>query len=98
MSQEQTVFGQILQFVSYDDFYVCVRRYDGNKGRRVQELKRVETAGKDSGNEMVVSLHVGTSQSAFVPRRLPLRLAERASAIHHRLPDRGEPSPPRTNR
>jgi DDE family transposase/uncharacterized protein DUF4372 len=34
MSQEQTVFSQILQFVSYDDFYVCVRRYDGNKGTR----------------------------------------------------------------
>jgi hypothetical protein len=34
MSSEQTVFSQILQFVSYDDFYVCVRRYDGNKGTR----------------------------------------------------------------
>ena len=34
MSQEQTVFSQILQFVSYDDFRICVRRYDGNKGTR----------------------------------------------------------------
>jgi hypothetical protein len=34
MGQQQTVFSQILQFVSYDDFYVCVRRYDGNKGIR----------------------------------------------------------------
>src|SRR5262249_54414764 len=34
MSQEQTVFSQILQFISYDDFYICVRRYDGNKGVR----------------------------------------------------------------
>ena len=34
MSQEQTVFSQILQFVSYDDFRICVRRYDGNKGVR----------------------------------------------------------------
>ena len=34
MSQEQTVFSQILQFISYDDFYTCVRRYDGNKGIR----------------------------------------------------------------
>src|SRR5213596_3801209 len=34
MSQEQTVFSQILQFISYDDFYVCVRRYGGNKGIR----------------------------------------------------------------
>jgi hypothetical protein len=34
MSQEQTVFSQILQFISYDDFYICVRRYDGNKGIR----------------------------------------------------------------
>jgi hypothetical protein len=34
MAQEQTVFSQILQFVSYDDFYVCVRRYNGNKGTR----------------------------------------------------------------
>jgi hypothetical protein len=34
MSQEQTVFSQILQFVSYDDFRICVRRYDGNKGMR----------------------------------------------------------------
>jgi hypothetical protein len=34
VSQEQTVFGQILQFISYDDFYTCVRRYDGNKGIR----------------------------------------------------------------
>jgi hypothetical protein len=34
MSQQQTVFAQILQFISYDDFYTCVRRYDGNKGIR----------------------------------------------------------------
>src|SRR6266446_7814102 len=34
MSQEQTVFSQILQFVSYDDFRIWVRRYDGNKGVR----------------------------------------------------------------
>jgi hypothetical protein len=34
MSQEQTVFSQILQFISYDDFYICVRRYRGNKGIR----------------------------------------------------------------
>jgi hypothetical protein len=34
MSQEQTVFSQILQFVPYDDFRICVRRYDGNKGVR----------------------------------------------------------------
>jgi hypothetical protein len=34
MGQQQTVFSQILQFVSYDDFYVCVRRYDGNKSIR----------------------------------------------------------------
>src|SRR6266699_2758549 len=34
MSQEQTVFAQILQFVSYDDFRICVRRYEGNKGFR----------------------------------------------------------------
>src|SRR6266566_4371643 len=34
MSQEQTVFSQILQFVSYDEFRICVRRYDGNKGVR----------------------------------------------------------------
>jgi Transposase DDE domain/Domain of unknown function (DUF4372) len=34
MSQEQTVFSQILQFISYDDFYICVRRYGGNKGVR----------------------------------------------------------------
>ena len=34
MSQEQTVFSQILQFFSYDDFRICVRRYDGNKGVR----------------------------------------------------------------
>src|SRR6266478_3256352 len=34
MSQEQTVFSQILQFVSYDDFRICVRRYNGNKGIR----------------------------------------------------------------
>jgi hypothetical protein len=34
VSQEQTVFSQILQFISYDDFYTCVRRYDGNKGIR----------------------------------------------------------------
>jgi len=34
MAQEQTVFSQILQFISYDDFYVCVRRYSGNKGMR----------------------------------------------------------------
>jgi hypothetical protein len=34
MSQEQTVFSQILQFISYDDFYICVRRYHGNKGIR----------------------------------------------------------------
>ena len=34
MSQQQTVFSQILQFISYDDFYTCVRRYDGNKGIR----------------------------------------------------------------
>jgi hypothetical protein len=34
MAQAQTVFSQILQFVSYDDFYSCVRRYDGNKGTR----------------------------------------------------------------
>jgi hypothetical protein len=34
MGQEQTVFSQILQFLSYDDFRVCVRRYDGNKGVR----------------------------------------------------------------
>src|SRR5262245_3099782 len=31
MSQEQTVFSQILQFISYDDFYTCVRCYVGNK-------------------------------------------------------------------
>lgn len=34
MGQEQTVFSQILQFVSYDEFRVCVRRYNGNKGVR----------------------------------------------------------------
>lgn len=34
MSQQQTIFSQILQFISYDDFYICVRRYDGNKGVR----------------------------------------------------------------
>jgi hypothetical protein len=34
MSQAQTVFNQILQFLSYDDFRICVRRYDGNKGVR----------------------------------------------------------------
>src|SRR5205809_886711 len=34
MSQEQTVFSQILQFISYDDFYICVRRHDGNKSIR----------------------------------------------------------------
>jgi hypothetical protein len=34
MNQEQTVFSQILQFISYDDFYTCVRRYNGNKGIR----------------------------------------------------------------
>jgi hypothetical protein len=34
VSQPQTVFSQILQFISYDDFYTCVRRYDGNKGVR----------------------------------------------------------------
>ena len=34
MSQQQTVFNQILEFVSYDDFRICVRRYDGNKGVR----------------------------------------------------------------
>ena len=34
MSQNQIVFTQILQFVSYDDFRTCVRRYDGNKGIR----------------------------------------------------------------
>jgi hypothetical protein len=34
MSQQQTVFSQILEFVSYDDFRICVRRYDGNKGVR----------------------------------------------------------------
>jgi Transposase DDE domain/Domain of unknown function (DUF4372) len=34
MSQEQTVLSQILQFVSYDEFRICVRRYDGNKGIR----------------------------------------------------------------
>jgi Domain of unknown function (DUF4372)/Transposase DDE domain len=34
VSQQQTVFSQILQFISYDDFYTCVRRYDGNKGIR----------------------------------------------------------------
>ena len=34
MSQQQTVFSQIMQFVSYDEFYVCVRRYAGNKGIR----------------------------------------------------------------
>jgi hypothetical protein len=34
MAQEQTVFSQILQFISYDDFHICVRRYNGNKGTR----------------------------------------------------------------
>jgi hypothetical protein len=34
MSQGQTVLSQILDFVSYNDFRVCVRRYDGNKGIR----------------------------------------------------------------
>ena len=34
MAQEQTVFSQVLQFASYDDFYICVRRYNGNKGAR----------------------------------------------------------------
>jgi hypothetical protein len=34
VAHEQTVFGQILQFISYDDFYTCVRRYNGNKGTR----------------------------------------------------------------
>ena len=34
MSHGQTVFSQILEFVSYDDFRTCVRRYDGNKGVR----------------------------------------------------------------
>src|SRR5215471_15659493 len=34
MGQEQTVFSQLLQSISYDDFYICVRRYDGNKGIR----------------------------------------------------------------
>src|SRR5688572_16752170 len=34
MIQERTVFAQILDFVSYDDFRVCVRRYEGNKGVR----------------------------------------------------------------
>jgi len=34
VSQQQTIFSQILQFISYDDFYICVRRYDGNKGVR----------------------------------------------------------------
>jgi hypothetical protein len=34
MGQQQTVFSQILQFVSYDDFHVGVRRYNGNKGIR----------------------------------------------------------------
>ena len=31
MGQEQTVFSQILQFLSYDEFRICVRSYDGNK-------------------------------------------------------------------
>ena len=34
MAQEQTVFSQILQFICYDDFHICVRRYNGNKGTR----------------------------------------------------------------
>jgi hypothetical protein len=34
MAHQQTVLSQILQFVSYDDFYICVRRYNGNKGIR----------------------------------------------------------------
>ena len=34
MSQERTVFAQILDCVSYDDFRICVRRYEGNKGVR----------------------------------------------------------------
>ena len=34
MNQQQTVFSQIVQFISCDDFYTCVRRYDGNKGSR----------------------------------------------------------------
>src|SRR5438034_11187978 len=34
MSQEQPFFSQILQFISYDDFYICVRRHDGNKSIR----------------------------------------------------------------
>jgi hypothetical protein len=34
MRHETTVFSQILQFVPYNDFHVCVRRYSGNKGIR----------------------------------------------------------------
>jgi hypothetical protein len=34
MNQEQTIFSQILEFISYDDFRICVRRYNGNKGIR----------------------------------------------------------------
>jgi len=34
MGQEATVFSQILGFLPYNDFHVCVRRYDGNKGIR----------------------------------------------------------------
>jgi hypothetical protein len=34
MNQEQTIFSQILEFVSYDDFRICERRYNGNKGIR----------------------------------------------------------------
>jgi hypothetical protein len=34
MSHNRTVFGQIVDFLSYDDFRVCARRYTGDKGVR----------------------------------------------------------------
>ena len=34
MNQGQTVFAQIMEFISHDDFRRCVQRYDGNRSIR----------------------------------------------------------------
>ena len=47
------------------------RRHIASKNSNV--LKTLE---QDNANKMVVSLHVGTPQSGFVPLRVPLWLAQ----------------------
>ena len=34
MNQGQTIFAQIMEFISHDEFRRCVQRYDGNRGVR----------------------------------------------------------------